>query len=227
MMRRKKPVKSKIPKEKDIIDRFPLVKGSDGIDNPDFLDKLKKGVFDKEDLPYPERGGPRIKFKNDFTRQVYYLARMGARICDIAEFFNVSHICVDKWKQQNVDFREAYLEGHWLFGMKVGETLGQRALGYSYTEIEKSQHVDRQGEIRDLVKTTTKHMPPDVTAIIFYLKNRFRDSWMDVHRAEIDARIDVDISKKLDMEVLTDDEKAMIKSIAIKNISSVHGVSDN
>jgi hypothetical protein len=145
----------------------------------------------------------------------------------MAAFFGVQGITVDKWKERNPDFREAYTEGHWMFGMKVGETLGQRALGYDYTEVEFSQHVDRQGNIRNLKKTTHKHMAPDTVAIIFYLKNRFRESWADVNKMEVESRLAIDITKKLDMVSLTDAERQMIKSIAIKNISPIHGVSDN
>lgn len=216
------------PKPKDVTNRVPLAEGSGDMHRPSFLDKLKSGFFEgREDLPHPKRGGAHILFKNDFMRQVYYLARLGARDSDIAEFFGVSNRTIDLWKSTNHEYKEAWQEGHWMFGMKVGETLGQRALGYDYTEVEHSQHVDRQGNIRDLVKTSHKHMAPDTVAIIFYLKNRFRDTWADVNKTEIDARMNVDITKRLEMVNLTEEERKMIKSIAIKSISPIHGVTNN
>jgi hypothetical protein len=32
--------------------------------------------------------------------------------------------------------------------------------------------------------TVAKHIPPDTTAMIFWLKNRRRDQWRDVHKHE-------------------------------------------
>lgn len=218
---------SKPGKPRNITNPQPLVDKGNNMDNPSFLKKLESGVFDHEIEREPGKGGPPLKFRNDFMRQVYYLARLGARDVDIAAFFGVQVITVDKWKQFNKDFHEAYSEGHWMFGMKVGETLGHRALGYDYVEVEHSQHVDRQGNIRNLKKVTHKHMAPDTVAIIFYLKNRFRDSWADVNKTEIDTRLNIDITKKLDMTTLTEEERTMIKSIAIKNISTLHGVTNN
>jgi hypothetical protein len=216
-----------LKRTKDVTNPFPLAENQDDLNNPAFLAKVENGYFKQPNLIHPVHGGPSFKFKNDFMRQVYYLARLGARLDDIAEFFGVNPRTVDLWKAKNADFNEAWHEGHWVFGMKVGETLGQKALGYNYTETEYSQHVDREGNIRDLKKVTHKHMPPSDVAIIFYLKNRHRDLWMDVNRTEIDTRMQVDIVKKLDMTSLNEDERKMIKSIAIKNISTTHGIANN
>jgi hypothetical protein len=219
--------KNSVVKFKEVENASPLAGEACDLDNPNFVEKLKSGFFEgREDLPYPKRGGPHYKFKNDFMRQVYYLSRLGAREVDVAQFFGVQLRMVQYWKEKNKDFQDAWEEGHWLFGMKVGETLGQKALGYDYTEVEYSQHVDRQGNIRDLKKVTHKHMPPSDVAIIFYLKNRFRDMWMDVNRTEVESRVNIDITKRLDMSGLTEAEQKMIKSIALKSIIPQHGVSE-
>jgi hypothetical protein len=216
-------------KPKDVTNPQPLVDDTDDLDNPVFMDDLENGKFSKVDTKLKSRFGQPIKWRNDFMRQVYYLARLGARDTDIAQFFGVDDRTVDMWKHDNVDFQEAWAEGHWIFGMKVGETLGHRAMGYDYKETEYSQHLDRNGEVHDLVKVTHKHMAPDVVAIIFFLKNRFRDSWADVNRTEVEARVQVDVAKKLtdNMEHLTPEERALIKSIAVKNVSTIQGVSSN
>jgi hypothetical protein len=219
--------KNSVVKFKEIENVAPLGEQACDLDHPEFVEKLKSGFFEgREDLPYPKRGGPHIKFRNDFMRQVYYLAKLGAREVDICQFFGVQRRAVDQWKADNKDFREAWDEGHWIHGMKIGETLGQKALGYDYTEVEYSQHVDRQGNIRDLKKVTHKHMPPSDVAIIFYLKNRFRDLWMDVNKTEIESRVNIDITKRLDMKVLSEEEQKIIKSIALKSIIPQHGVSE-
>jgi len=215
-----------IERVKDVTNTSPIAEGTDGMSPADFLEELFK---EKMSTEIAKKRGTPTKFKNEFYRQAYYLARLGARDSDIADFFAVHLDTVEDWKATNPDFREAWLEGHMLFGMKIGETLGQRCLGYNFNEMEISQHIDRQGNIQTLKRVVTKHIPPDVNAIIFYLKNRFRESWSDTNRTEIEAHVQVDISKKLEasIKLLTPEEQALVKSIAIKNIALDHGISGN
>lgn len=54
-------------------------------------------------------------------------------------------------------------------------------MGYSFDEVTKEprQNTDT-GEVELVVtKIVRKHQPPNVTALIFWLKNRRRDSWRD------------------------------------------------
>jgi hypothetical protein len=217
MIRRTKTVKPKHSAE-HVTNREPLVREAPA-DHPVFAAALRAGDFEREDLC---KGV--LKFRNDFSRQVYYLTRLGARMSDVAEFFGVMPATVHAWGESNEDFQRAVREGSTMFGMKVAETLGQRALGYDYTETETAEHMDRNGHIRTLTKVTHKHMPPDVTAIIFYLKNRHRDQWADVNRVEVDTHMTVDVVERMDLTVLTAAEREMVKSIAIKSISAEHGI---
>jgi hypothetical protein len=215
------------PIHRNVIANYPLVDPRMvNQENTKILEKITNGDYSKPDN-LVKRGNFELKFRNDFMRQVYYLAKLGARDVDIAQFFGITISTLDSWKVKNLDFIEALKEGKWMFGFRVSETLGNRALGYDYEEVEYSQHVDRFGDIRDLKKVTQKHMAPDVTAIIFFLKNRHRDLWADVNKTEVDARYQVELSKKLDLTVLSEEERKMVKSIAIKNISTIHGVSGN
>lgn len=167
-------------------------------------------------------------YKDDFLRQVYQLAKLGARDQDIADFFNVNVTTIDYWKKNKPDFMQAMKEGKTIFDIEIVETLGRRALGYEYTETEISQHVDKFGNIRDLKKVSHKKMAPDVTAIIFWLKNRQRQFWADVNKTEISATVNLNETQTLNIESkLTETEKELIRSIAIKKISALHGVSHN
>lgn len=208
-----------------VITNLPLVGDTADQNNEHFLMKKDRGDYDKPHIAKAPGSTP--KFRNDFMRQVYYLAKLGARDCDIAEFFGVNPTTIDDWKERNQDFMEAMQEGKWLFGFRVSETLGNRALGYDYEEVEYSQHVDRFGIVRDLVKTTKKHMAPDVTAIIFFLKNRHRELWADVNKTEIDAKYQVEFAKTLNLKVFNEDELKMIRGIVVKSIGQDHGVSNN
>lgn len=210
--------------------REPLVQGDlDASHVSSFVERLLATTTD--DQIFSAKSGDKVKFKNDFCRQVYYLCRLGARNQDIADFFKVSLRTIEEWSEGRTviakDFQESVLEGRWISDMKVAETLGKRAMGYDYVETEIAEHVTRNGGIVETTKITHKHMPPDTVAIIFWLKNRRRDLWADVNRTEIDQRVQVDIAAKMDLSICTPDEQALLKSIAIKQIAQIHGVSNN
>jgi hypothetical protein len=210
-------------KHKDIIDSTPLATHNLGdLGSPAFDERLRNGNFD-----IPDKKNDHIKFKNDFCRQVYYLAKLGARNDDVAEFFGVDTATVVDWKIKNSDFMTSWMEGKMVFGMRIAETLGQRALGYDYTETEYSERITRNGNVKVLKKTVNKHMPPEPACIFFYLKNQFKEIWSDVNRHEIDSKIQVDISKKLDITVFNEAEQNLLKGILIKELSATNGVSSN
>ena len=71
-------------------------------------------------------------------------------------------------------------EGKGVSDAKVIRSLYQRATGYEYTEEKKIVEYDKDGNLKPVkVEKTTKHVPPDVGAQCFWLKNRQRDRWAD------------------------------------------------
>lgn len=79
------------------------------------------------------------------------------------------------WKLRYLQISQALKKGKEIVDIQVENALLKRALGYDYQEerIEKSK--------KDGVKIvqTVKHIPPDPTAQIFWLKNRRPDKWRD------------------------------------------------
>lgn len=63
---------------------------------------------------------------------------------------------------------------------QVEKSLLQRALGYSYEETSEKYE---DGELTER-KVTKKHIPPDTTAQIFWLKNRKPEQWRDKPQSE-------------------------------------------
>lgn len=63
--------------------------------------------------------------------------------------------------------------------MAVENALLKRALGYSYEEVTTEIEEMADGSQKKHVKRTTKMVPPDTTAQIFWLKNRRPDKWRD------------------------------------------------
>lgn len=64
--------------------------------------------------------------------------------------------------------------------IKVENALLKRALGYTYTEVKKEDTVNGIKNGTAKVTVTEKTMPPDVAAIIFWLKNRKPEVWREI-----------------------------------------------
>lgn len=63
---------------------------------------------------------------------------------------------------------------------KVERSLFKRALGYDYEETEKVIEVDKDGNPKPAkIRTKKIHVPADVGAMCFWLKNRAPDEWAD------------------------------------------------
>jgi hypothetical protein len=78
--------------------------------------------------------------------------------------------------------REAVDAGNDVFNPRVERALAERALGYS-VDVEECFVLD--GEVhREVVR---KYYPPDVTACIYWTKNRLPHKWRDVQRHKADA----------------------------------------
>ncbi|HQE49834.1 MAG TPA: hypothetical protein PKV93_10855, partial [Fervidobacterium sp.] len=60
----------------------------------------------------------------------------------------------------------------------------KRALGYEYEEVKQIIEKDEKGKDRKRIEKTIKHVIPDTTAQIFWLKNRKPHEWRDKREIE-------------------------------------------
>lgn len=180
-------------------------------------DKMTRTRRNGRKIMESRAGEPKVKFQDKFIRDVYLLAMLGARNDDVAKFFEVAPSTVNYWMKNNKTFREASKAGKMEYDMKVVQQLGRRALGYDYTEKEVTKGKDKFGSPITTTKTTYKHMPPDVTALRYWLNNRQREIWSDVNKHEIVGRLDV--NKRIDIALLSQEQKHVLKQIIIKQMS--------
>lgn len=225
--KRRKRTKKPHTKPVFLMEKGTVARDSKMLESPSFKEREENGAFEVPYLPsLRDKSADRMKYKSDFARVVYHLARLGARDEDIAEVFGVEPGTIQQWKKdKKKEFYQSWHEGKWMFGMEVAETLGNRALGYDYIEVEESQTVTRAGNVVPIRKVMHKHMAPDVVAGIFILKNQFKESWGDQKENQM-AKMTSEIANKIDMTKFTDEEQALMKSIALKKISAIHGVSN-
>jgi hypothetical protein len=104
---------------------------------------------------------------------------------DLAEALGIHPATLYRWKQKYPEFREAIKTGKDEVDRQVEDALLKTCLGYDYEKEEVEVHVTDRSEYQKK-KTTTMHVSPDPTAIIFWLTNRKRDTWKRNAVVELD-----------------------------------------
>ena len=116
------------------------------------------------------------------------MARDGLTDAQIAHNLGIAKQTLYEWKKQYPDLSDALKRGKQVVDIEVENALLKRALGYEYEEttqeiFEDPQVIGADGKPRQRkhIKKITRVVPPDVTAQIFWLKNRKPDVWRDKH----------------------------------------------
>ncbi|MCL2596256.1 MAG: helix-turn-helix domain-containing protein [Paludibacter sp.] len=130
-----------------------------------------------------KRGRP-TSYNSDNNEKVFKLCLLGATDKDIADFFGVSESTLNNWKIEYPEFLESIKKGKQEADANVGSALYSRAIGHKKKDCEEV--FQYQGKI--VRAKTTKYFPPDVTAIIFWLKNRQPTLWRDKQVQEITGK---------------------------------------
>jgi hypothetical protein len=108
------------------------------------------------------------------------MTRLGATDADLAEAFDVSVVTIDSWKIRYPEFLGPLKAGKEEADKRVEHSLYQRAVGYSFNS--EKIFCNKDGEVTRV--PIVEHVPPDVTAQIFWLKNRKPTEWRDVQQME-------------------------------------------
>lgn len=124
-----------------------------------------------------DRRGHPDQYEADYARMAQAHCRLGATGAELADLFNVGTSTIQSWITRHKDFAEAVKAGILeVFSARVVRSLAERAIGYA-VDTEEIKILKDGSEKRYKVR---KHYPPDVTACIFWLKNRMPEDWRDV-----------------------------------------------
>jgi len=129
----------------------------------------------KKPEPEAKRGRP-AKYQASFASEAAAKCALGATNAELADFFGVAISTVKLWAVQHEEFSAALKVGKEYADQQVERSLYQRAVGYTF-DSEKVMAV--KGEVVRV--PTREHIAPDVTAQIFWLKNRQPERWRDRH----------------------------------------------
>lgn len=126
----------------------------------------------------PKRMGRPDKFDPRYIEEARRLTLLGATDREMADFWQISIATLHKWKIERPDFLSA-LNGKLSADSGVSTSLYRRAMGYT-DKATKVVMVNGKPKAFEY----TEYYPPDVTACIFWLKNRQREKWRDTTRQE-------------------------------------------
>lgn len=116
---------------------------------------------------------------DDALLRVQGWARDGLNDEQLAQNMGIAIRTFYEWQNRFPQLRQAIKKGKDPVDVEVENALLKRALGYEYEEtITEIEEVD-EGRQKKHVRRVKKHMPPDVGAIVFWLKNRKPGKWRD------------------------------------------------
>ena len=139
-----------------------------------------------------KKRGRRGTRKQDFLADggLTYLrgwARAGYTKTEIAKLIGVSLGTLESWVRKDPKVKRALKKGVDFANFVVEDKLQEVIEGYYYTETVSEIPRDEEGNPKkgvDLLvtKKTEKYAHPNITAIIFWLKNRFPEIWRSADR---------------------------------------------
>ncbi|MBO5958876.1 MAG: helix-turn-helix domain-containing protein [Lentisphaeria bacterium] len=106
-------------------------------------------------------------------------ARDGLTDEQIAKNIGIAPRTYYEWQERFPQFRQAIKKGKAPVDVQVENALLKRALGYEYEETITEIEEVEEGRQKKHIRRIKKHMPPDVGAIVFWLKNRKPGRWRD------------------------------------------------
>lgn len=108
-------------------------------------------------------------------------ARNGLADEQIAKNIGISRSTLNEWKRKFPLISDTLKKGKEIVDTEVENALLKKALGGTFTEVTKERVLNTVTNTHELVvtKSVTKDIPPDVTAQIFWLKNRCPEKWRD------------------------------------------------
>lgn len=149
--------------------------------------------------------GRPTEYKPEYAEQAEKLCKLGATDKDLADFFDVSIRTVERWRVQHEEFCRAAKNGKDEADNRVERSLYQRAVGYTF---ESEKIFQNKGEV--VRAPCLEHVPPDVTAAIFWLKNRRKDEWRDRTEHNVNQTVTINVAFEDYIRALNDERDAKV-----------------
>lgn len=132
-------------------------------------------------------------------------ARDGLSDEQMAHNIGITTTTLYDWKKKYPAFSEALARGKEVVDIEVENALLKSAKGYDYIETTSELIADKNAKNKAVMKVTkrvTRHVPPDVKAIVFWLTNR-KQEWRDKQEKELSGNIGINLV--VDDDISADD----------------------
>lgn len=144
--------------------------------------------------PRKAGAGRPTKYQPAYAEQARKLALLGMTDKEMASFFEVSESTLHLWKKEHPEFSESLKAGKDDADTSVATSLYHSAIGGG-TVTEVKEEVDDQGKV--VRRKTVKELPANVTAQIFWLKNRQPQKWRE--KVVVEDETPADITQTADV----------------------------
>ena len=151
--------------------------------------------------------GRRGKYEDWLTEdgllKVQGWARDGLSNEQIAHNIGINKDTLYEWQKRFSDFSDALKKGKEVVDREVENALLKRAMGYEYDEVTQEPVTDKDTGITEMrvTKRVTKQVVPDVTAQIFWLKNRKPNEFRDKRDVDLSGHVELPVVLHDDIEV--------------------------
>ena len=123
--------------------------------------------------------GRKTKYNKSFIRQAVKLAREhGYTSRQLADFFDVAHSTFYEWMGKHKEFSDSIKSAKQAFDKEnIEVALVKAATGYEVQELHVEEYRDDKGKKQLKKKVITKQVPPNVSAVRYWLGNRAPEEW--------------------------------------------------
>ncbi len=135
-----------------------------------------------------------MKYSEELTEKICKHLKKGNTITTTCGAVGIAKSTFYEWVEKKSDFSDAIKKAMAIPDQKVENALYKSAImGHRYKEKEYKGVAVGEKVKMILVKTVRKFIPPNVTAQIFYLKNRQPDEWKDRHNFDLNGNLNIKV----------------------------------
>lgn len=154
------------------------------------------------------------KYKECYNDRAYKLAKIGATNALIAKKLKVNISTLFNWTKTHPGLKDSIICGRTEFESEVERALMKRAVGFTFNETKTIYNKDDDVITKHV---TSKYYPPETSAAVFWLKNKFPDRWKervestvglnDVTRSFLEQVINLSLPTKINSVVIESPQK--------------------
>lgn len=131
-----------------------------------------------------------MKYSEEITEKICKLLKKGNTITTTCEAVGIHKDTFYEWLKKKPDFTDAIKKAQSIADKKVENALFKMATGtFKYIENHYESIIIDKIRPATLKKTIKKTLAPNITAQIFYLKNKQPGEWKDVNEHNVSGQV--------------------------------------